>query len=124
VKVLVIDDDEDIRKLARLSLETVGRCEVRMAASGREGIALAQASPPDLIVVDRHMPGLDGVAVLGELRETPSLRGVPVVIMTARPQPADVERYLELGAIGVVAKPFDPMKLADQLRRLLHDARG
>jgi len=119
VRILLVDDEEDVRRLARLSLEAIGRYEVDVASSAREGIERARATPCDLIMLDVVMPDLDGLAALALLREDPALRTIPVVLLTARARPDEERRYLALGARGVIAKPFDPMTLSDQVRRLL-----
>ncbi len=119
MKILLIDDEPDIRKIGRLSLEAVGKFEVVLAAGAAEGLALARTERPDAILLDMMMPGMDGLAALGELRAAPDLATVPVIFMTARVQRHEVERYLGLGAAGVIQKPFDPMTLPDEVRRLL-----
>jgi two-component system OmpR family response regulator len=122
MKVLLIDDEEDIRSIGQLSLEAVGKFQAMLAASAAEGIELALASRPDLILMDMMMPGTDGLAALLEIRRTPSLDGVPVVFLTAKAQRSDVARYLEMGAAGVICKPFDPMTLPLEIRRVLAGA--
>jgi two-component system, OmpR family, response regulator len=123
MKVLLIDDEEDIRKIGRLSLEAVGKFETVVAATAAEGIALAKASPPDLILMDMMMPGMDGLAALAELQATPGLASVPVLFMTAKVQREEIEHYVSVGAIGVIQKPFDPMTLPAEIRKIL-DARA
>lgn len=123
MKVLMIDDEEDIRKIGRLSLEAVGHMETVVAASAREGIDLAMGDRPDLILIDMMMPGMDGVTALAELKGLEDLKDVPVIFMTARAQPSEVASYLEKGAIGVITKPFDPMTLSAEVKRIL-DANG
>ncbi len=113
--VLLVDDEPDIRLVARMSLELAGGLTVLEAGSGEEALALAGRSAPDLILLDVMMPGLDGPDTLAALRERSTGRPVPVVFMTARVQPAEVAEYRALGACGVVGKPFDPMALAGQL---------
>lgn len=122
MKVLLVDDEEDIRKIGRLSLEAVGKFETLVAASAAEGIALARLERPDLILMDMMMPGMDGLAALAELRHTPELAAIPVLFMTAKVQRSEIEHYLSVGAIGVIQKPFDPMTLPDEIRRIM-DAR-
>ena len=119
MKVLLVDDEEDIRKIGRLSLEAVGRFQTLVASSAREGIELAAAELPDLILMDMMMPNMDGLAALAELRRRPELRHIPVVFMTAKVQPFEVAHYLAMGAAGVIQKPFDPMMLPDELRRIV-----
>ncbi len=123
MKVLLVDDEDDIRKIGRLSLEAVGRCETLVASSAGEALDLAKASRPDVILMDMMMPGMDGLAALAELQRTPELAAIPVVFMTAKVQASEVEHYLAVGAIGVIRKPFDPMTLPKELFRIM-ESRG
>lgn len=114
--ILCVDDEPDILEVAQLSLEAVGGFRVTCLNSGVEAVAKAAAIKPDLILLDVMMPGLDGPSTLQALRKLPELAHVPIVFMTARVQPAEVKKYLEIGAIGVTAKPFDAMALAGEIR--------
>ena len=116
--VLMIDDEEDLRKIGRLALSAVGGHRVTLAASGAEGLATARAEAPDVVILDMMMPGMDGLQVLAELRKDPALAKIPVVFMTAKVQSHEVQEYLQAGAAGVIEKPFDPMKLAADVERL------
>lgn len=118
-RVLMIDDEPDIRRIGQLSLQRVGRWEVLLAASADEGLALAERERPDLILLDVMMPGTDGPTTLGRLREHPATAAIPVIFMTAKAMPQEQQRYRELGAIGVIAKPFDPMHLPAEIRRIV-----
>jgi len=119
---LLVDDDDSIREIAQLSLERVGDWEVVAVASGREAVEVAAAHGPfSLVLLDVMMPGLDGPTTMARLREGPLPAEVPVVFLTAKLQPADRERLRELGAAGVIAKPFDPMALAAELDEILGD---
>ena len=119
IRILYVDDEADIREVAQLSLELDPDLEVRSCASGAEGLEVADAWRPDLILLDVMMPGMDGPTTFVRLREQPETAGIPVVFITARTQTHEVQRFRELGARGVLAKPFDPMTLADQVRALL-----
>lgn len=119
MKVLLIDDDEDIRSLGQLSLEDIGQFETVIAASAREGIELAVATLPDLILLDVMMPDMDGFATLEELRSSPELKDIPVIFLTASGRPEDVDSYRRRGALGFIPKPFDPMTLPAQIRELI-----
>ena len=114
--VLLVDDDPDIRTIGRLSLANVGGLTVHLAASGAEALALLASLRPDLILLDVMMPDLDGPATLRALKDDPALADIPVVFMTAKAHPREVERYLALGARAVIAKPFDPLTLAERVR--------
>ncbi len=116
--VMMVDDEPDIRRIGQMSLELLGKRRVCLAASGREALALAAAARPDVILLDVMMPDLDGPATLALLREQASTASIPVIFMTARVQKREVERYLELGAAGVIYKPFDPMTLAGEIDRI------
>jgi CheY-like chemotaxis protein len=118
-RILVVDDEADIREVATLSLEAVGGYEVLTAPCGREGLATAAAERPDALLLDVMMPDLDGPATVALLRQDEATREIPVVLLTAKVQAADHRRFAELGVAGVLAKPFDPMTLADDVARLL-----
>ena len=117
-KVLLVDDDPNIRKLARMSLERVGKWEVEVAASGSEAIELLERVKPDLVVLDVMMPGIDGRTTLTKLKETSAT--LPVILMTAKVQNEEIAEYLSLGALGVIMKPFDPMRLPKEIIDLLN----
>jgi CheY-like chemotaxis protein len=121
-KVLMIDDDPDIRKVGQLSLKAFGKWQVVLASNGQEGIELAAKEQPDLILLDVLMPGIDGPTTFAKLREQESTRSVPVIFMTAKTEAQDVARYTSLGAIGVIGKPFDPMKLPAEVRKIVDGA--
>lgn len=123
MNVLLIDDEEDIRKVAQLSLEAVGKFRARCAGSAAEGLEAAKAERPDVILLDMMMPAVDGLTALAELRRTPPLDSVPVIIMSARIQPGEYETWIARGARGVIRKPFDPMTLPSEVRRILAEAR-
>lgn len=116
-KVLLVDDDPNIRKLARMSLERVGRWEVTVAESGAEAIEVLPQVRPDLVVLDVMMPGLDGRTTLTKLKE--QRQELPVILMTAKVQAEEIAEYLSLGAVGVIMKPFDPMRLPKDISDLL-----
>jgi CheY-like chemotaxis protein len=118
MKVLIIDDEPDIRRIAKLSLTRVGGMEVVEASSGIEGVSRALSERPDAILLDVMMPGLDGPTTLSALRSRSETSGVPVVFLTAKAMASELERLKSLGAAGVLTKPFDPMKLPSQLREI------
>jgi CheY-like chemotaxis protein len=115
-KILYVEDDPDIRTVATLALEAVGGFVLRVCASGNEAIEAAPGFRPDLLLIDVMMPGLDGPSTLAALRELPETASTPAVFMTAKVQPSEVARYREIGVADVIAKPFDPMTLADAVR--------
>jgi CheY-like chemotaxis protein len=117
-RVLYVEDEPDIQAVARLALEVVGGLTVKTCSSGEQALNEAPGFAPELVLLDVMMPGMDGPGTLKALRELPELAAVPVVFMTAKVQPQEVAHYTALGALGVIAKPFDPMTLAEQVRRL------
>jgi len=123
--VLHVDDEPDIREVAAMSLELDGAMSLTSAASGAEAVALLQAGcQPDVVLLDVMMPVLDGPGTLARLRQLPNHEATPVIFMTARAQSSELGRYIELGAIGVIVKPFDPMSLAASVRDTLAGAGG
>ncbi len=117
-RILMVDDDSDIRTVAEISLTAVGGFTVEVCASGPEALERAPAFGPDLILLDVMMPGMDGPTTLKGLREIPALAQTPVIFMTAKVQPQEVAQLVACGALDVLAKPFDPMALPDALRRI------
>jgi len=117
--VLVVDDDDAIREVAAACLELVGGYAVTTAASGAEGFALAVADPPDAIVLDVMMPGMDGPTLFRMLQAEPRTAGIPVVLLTAKAHEADREALGALGVAAVLTKPFDPMALSGQIAQTL-----
>ena len=118
-RVLYVDDEADIREVAAISLALDPALDVRVCASGQEALSEAAAWQPDLILLDLMMPDMDGAETMARLRAADRTAAIPVVFVTARTQQHEIERLLSLGAMGVIAKPFDPMELAPQARRYL-----
>ena len=121
-KVLLVDDEDDIRTIGQVSLSRVGGWQTVLASSGADALAKAAAERPDLILLDVMMPGMDGPTTLARLRAQEATAATPVIFMTAKIQKQEVARYLELGAVGVIGKPFDPMTLPAEIKRLLPPA--
>ena len=117
-RILYVEDEPDIQAVARLALESLGGFTVEVCSSGKEAMEKIEACRPDLILLDVMMPGMDGPTTLAELRKLPSCKQTPVVFMTAKVQPQEVQHYLSLGAIDVIPKPFDPMTLPDKVRSI------
>jgi CheY-like chemotaxis protein len=114
--ILVIDDEEDIREVVQVSLELTANWRSVGCESGVEGVVRARADRPDAILLDVMMPGMDGTAVLGELKSDPQTDAIPVIMLTAK---ASAERNPPVGAAGVIIKPFDPEGLAGQIAGML-----
>lgn len=118
-RILIIDDEEDIREVAQLTLESVGGWEVLTAESGMEGLQLAEAEKPNAILLDVMMPDMDGIATFEKLKTNPETQGIPVILLTAKVQSSDRQKFAELGVKGLIAKPFNPMALNDQMIDIL-----
>lgn len=119
MRVLLIEDEDHIREVAQLSLEVTASWDIVAAGGGVEGLALASAEQPDAILLDVMMPEMDGPATLAALRSNADTADIPVVFLTAKVQAEDRRHLTSLGALGVVAKPFDPMQLATQVADVL-----
>lgn len=115
-RILYVEDDPDIQAIAMMVLETINGFTLESCNCGADALAKAVQFKPDLVLLDVMMPGMDGPETLKGLRAFPALAHTPIVFMTAKVQPQEVEGYLNLGAVGVIAKPFDPMTLAQELR--------
>jgi two-component system OmpR family response regulator len=116
--LLYVDDDDDIREIVEMSLSLDGALRVTTSAGGEQALADMRSQQPDLVVLDVMMPGLDGPAILQRMRADPALRHIPVIFMTAKANPQEVAHFRGLSAIGVIAKPFDPMALGQQVKAL------
>ncbi len=112
-RILHVDDEADIREVAKLALEDVGGFTVESCSSGAEAIERAAAFGPDIILLDVMMPGQSGPEVLKSLRRMPETAETPVVFMTAKVQAREIEALKQLGAIDVIEKPFDPMQVSE-----------
>ncbi|CAN0032903.1 unnamed protein product [Chrysoparadoxa australica] len=123
-RILHVDDDEDIRSIADIALKLVGQFDLLQCASGKKATEKAEVFRPDLFLLDYMMPEMDGEQTFRELRSLPGLGRVPVVFMTARVDNEFATRLRRDGALDVIAKPFDPMELANQLRALWQNYTG
>lgn len=117
-RILMVEDEPDIQAIARIALEAVGGLQVEICDSGRQALDCIGPCAPDLVLMDVMMPGLDGPSTLHALRANPATAGIPVIFMTAKVQPHEVSRFKDIGAIGVIPKPFDPMTLASTVRKI------
>ena len=118
-KILIIDDEDDIREVAALSLESIAGWDVVTANSGAQGLARAIEHQPDAILLDVMMPGMDGPTTFRELRKNPATDKIPVLLLTAKVQNSDQRRFADLGVESVLFKPFDPLTLAEQIAAVL-----
>jgi len=115
-RILYVEDEPDIQAVAKLALEQVGRFTLEVCSSGQEALDKAAKFSPQLMLLDVMMPEMDGPTTLKKLRGIAGLEDIPVIFMTARVQPHELQEYIDMGAVDVVAKPFDPMMLSNQIR--------
>ncbi len=114
-EILYVDDEPDIREIVQMALGLVPTLSVSTADSGMRALQSMQASKPDLVLLDVMMPNMDGPTTLQQMRSQPELQSIPVIFMTAKAMPQEVARFRALGAAAVIAKPFDPMLLAEHV---------
>lgn len=119
-RILLIDDEDDIREVASLTLEATAGWDVMTASSGAEGIEVAIRHQPEAIVLDVMMPGMDGPTTFREMQKNSSINSIPVILLTAKVQGVDQRRFADLGVAAVLFKPFDPMTLAQQIADVLN----
>ncbi len=119
LRILVVDDEDDIREVAQLCLEMLRGWEVLTASSGSEALAKAEADQPDAILLDVMMPDMDGLATFERLQANTATQHIPVILLTAKVQSADRHRFAELGVTAMIAKPFNPLHLAGQVAEAL-----
>lgn len=121
LSILYIDDEPDIRLIVEMALRMRPNTVVRTTESGEQALRLLRGGDwrPDVVMVDVMMPGMTGPDVLAALRGDPATETMPVIFVTARARAQDIAAYLDLGASGIITKPFDPLTLADQVVALL-----
>jgi len=119
MKVLIIDDEEDTRSIASMSLSILGGIDVVEADCGEDGIAKAEKEQPDVILLDMMMPVMDGENTLSKLQGNAGTQKIPVIFLTAKAMTSEIDRLKRMGAIGVLTKPFDPTILATQVKQIL-----
>lgn len=117
-KILYAEDEPDIQSIAQMALEMMGGYTLKVCNNGQEALDSAEDFSPDLILLDVMMPSMDGPTALQEMRKIPALANVPVIFMTAKVQNQEIEEYKAMGAIDVIAKPFDPMTLSETILSL------
>lgn len=114
-RVLYVEDEPDIQVVAKLALEMVAGYQVLICSGGQEALDKVAEFAPDIILLDVMMPGMDGPTTLQHLRANPDTANIPVIFLTAKVHPTEIQQFKELGALDVIAKPFDPMTLASQV---------
>ena len=122
MRLLHVEDDQDIREVANMALTLSGKFEVMQCPSGEAALRAAPGFDPEVLLLDVMMPGMSGPDTLKALREMAQFRDTPAIFMTARAQPAEVEALKALSALTVVVKPFDPITLGDQIMAALEGA--
>ena len=118
--ILIVEDEEDIRKILGIALGNAGGYQLSLCASAMDALDILQTYQPDLILLDVMMPVMDGPTFLSTIRQTEHLKEIPVIFMTAKVQPQEVEQYHAMGVLGVISKPFDPMRLSERLNDMWH----
>ncbi|MEG4023316.1 MULTISPECIES: response regulator [unclassified Microcoleus] len=118
-RILVIDDEKNLSSVIQACLEHLGGWTVLSAPSGSQGLLLAETQLPDAILLDVMMPDMDGLTLFGLLQNNAATRGIPVIFLTAKVQALDLSEFADLGVAGVIAKPFDPLSLAQQVAEIL-----
>jgi len=121
-RLLIVDDEDDIREIVQMSLELTGGWEVLTAHSGVAAIEMAAAEQPDVVLLDVMMPGMDGPETFQRLRAHPTTSEIPVIFLTAKVQTTEQRQLQDLGATGLISKPFDPLLLNDQVCAILNPA--
>jgi len=119
MKVLIVEDDRSIQMVLQLVLTRVSQSQVLVASNGREGIEKIRQEKPDVVLLDLMMPEMDGFEVCSLSKADEATRNIPIIFLTAQPQPASVARAMALGAAGYIVKPFDPMKIIAQINEAL-----
>ena len=118
IKICYVEDDEDIQRIVRMSLERVGKMEVEVVSDPRQAIAVIARFKPDLVMLDWMMPGMDGPTLFRKMKQQPETATLPVVFITAKATQRDMEELVALGAAGTISKPFSPRDLPEQLRSI------
>ena len=118
VRICYVEDDEDIQRIVRMSLERVGKMTVEIVTDPLRAIDAMKAFHPDLVMLDWMMPGMDGPTLFRKMKQLPETAALPVVFITAKATQRDMEELLALGASGTISKPFSPRDLPDQLRSI------
>lgn len=118
-KILIIDDDDDVREATQICLEITGNWEILTASSGREGLIKATSKLPDLILLDVMMPVMDGLETFSELQANSLTCSIPVIFLTAKAQPAELRQFTQLHVSDVITKPYDPFNLSERIAKVL-----
>lgn len=117
-RILLVEDEPDIRTIVSVALGDIGGFEIEVCSSGHKVLEMIQACQPDLLILDVMMPVMDGPTTLQEIRKFAAFKELPVIFMTAKVQPHEVNEYMALGVLGVISKPFDPVALPQEIREI------
>ena len=117
-RICYVEDDEDIQKIVRMSLERIGKMTVEVVSDPLQAIEAIKAFKPELVMLDWMMPGMDGPTLFRRMKELPEVSGLPVVFITAKASQAELDELRALGAAGTISKPFSPRDLPEQLRAI------
>ena len=120
-KILYVEDQKDIQMIAKAALETIGEYELMICSSGIEALAQIVEFKPDLLLLDVMMPGMDGPATLKEIKKRDDVKNIPVIFMTAKVLPSEIDQLMSMGAISIVPKPFDPVTLANNIQQIWNE---
>lgn len=118
-RILIIDDEERIREVVQICLIKLAHWEAIAVGSGLEGLHQAETKQPDAILLDMSMPDMDGITTLEQLQNNPATQAIPVILLTAKVQPLEQSQYAQLGIAGLIAKPFDPVQIGQQIAHIL-----
>jgi two-component system, OmpR family, response regulator len=118
IKVCYVEDDEDIQRIVRMSLERIGKLTVEVVGDPMLAVEAMKRFGPDLVLLDWMMPGMDGPTLFRKMKEHPETQALPVVFITAKASQTELDELIRMGAIGTISKPFSPKDLPDQLRAL------
>jgi CheY-like chemotaxis protein len=118
--ILLIDDEPNLAEVISICLSSFKGWNVKVANSGKIGLSIVQTVQPDAILLDVMMPEMDGLAVYQALQKNPATQNIPVIFLTAKVQASDLKKFAELGVVGTIAKPFEPLVIADQITQLLN----
>jgi CheY-like chemotaxis protein len=118
--ILLIDDEPNLASVIAVCLESFKGWSVRVTNSGKEALSIVESLQPDAILLDVMMPEMDGIQVYQQLQTNSHTQNIPVILLTAKVQNSDREQFAKLGVAGTIAKPFDPIKIADQIAQLLN----
>jgi CheY-like chemotaxis protein len=124
LNILYVEDEPDIREVAKLALETIGGFTVHLCQSGKHALDYLAHHKPDVILLDVMMPDMDGPTTLRAIAALPSAKSIPVIFMTAKVQNHEIAEYLAMGSIGVISKPFDALELSAQIQALWEKHHG